>query len=84
MANVLIIDDDKGMCYTLANMVKHIGHEVSFVHTLKDGRDKAFSGSFDVVFLDVMLPDGIGLELLPVIRKAPSRPEVIIIRLEPK
>jgi two-component system NtrC family response regulator len=79
MSNVLIIDDDKGMCYTLAGMVKYMGHEADCAHTLKDGRDKVFSGSFDVVFLDVMMPDGSGLEVLPVIRKAPSSPEVIII-----
>jgi two-component system NtrC family response regulator len=34
---------------------------------------------FDIVFLDVNLPDGSGLELLPTIRQAESGPEVIII-----
>ena len=37
------------------------------------------SGSFDVVFLDVHLPDGDGLEALPTIRQDSTIPEVIII-----
>ena len=38
-----------------------------------------YPGSFDVVFLDVNLPDGSGLDVLPSIREAPSSPEVIIL-----
>jgi two-component system NtrC family response regulator len=79
VARVLIIDDDQGMCYTLANMVRLDGHEVRSVHTLREGAAEAGSGSYDVVFLDVMMPDGSGLEMLPRIREAGSSPEVIIM-----
>lgn len=79
MAKILIIDDDEGMCFTLSGVVRHTGHEATCVHTLKDGLKAASSGSFDVVFLDVMLPDGNGLDVLPRIRETPSKPEVIII-----
>jgi len=79
MANVLIIDDDKEICFTLSGVVRHSGHQANCAHNLKDGLKEACSGSFDVVFLDVMLPDGNGLDLLPRLREAPSSPEVIII-----
>lgn len=79
MASVLIIDDDKGMCYTLSEMVRQKKHEAVCAHTLKDGLKTATSGFFDVVFLDVMLPDGIGLDIIPNILETPSKPEVIII-----
>jgi two-component system NtrC family response regulator len=79
MANVLIIDDDPGMSFSLSNMVKNLGHEVVTANSVKDGRTKANSGSFDVVFLDVMMPDGSGLDLLQEVRETPSNPEVIII-----
>ena len=79
MSKILIIDDDKGLCFTLSDMVERTGHEATSVHTLRDGLEAASSGSFDVVFLDVMLPDGNGLDLLPRIREISSKPEVIII-----
>lgn len=79
MANVLIIDDDEGMCYTLSNMVRHERHNVTCAHNLRDGIRESSSNNYDVVFLDVMMPDGNGLDVLPEIRETASRPEVIII-----
>ncbi|MBN1103639.1 MAG: sigma-54-dependent Fis family transcriptional regulator [Deltaproteobacteria bacterium] len=79
MASILIIDDDKGFCYTLTQVFKPLAHAVTCVHTLGDGLRETMSGAFDIVFLDVMLPDGNGIDMLPKIHAAPSRPEVIIV-----
>jgi len=79
MAKVLIIDDDKSVCKMLSEMVTRLEHDVVSAHTLGDGLKEAVSGEFDVVFLDVMLPDGSGLDILPKIRETASSPEVIIM-----
>jgi two-component system NtrC family response regulator len=79
MANILIIDDDEFMCNTLANLVKGMDHSPTCANTLKEGLAIARSASFDVVFLDVRLPDGSGLDILPMIRETSSSPEVIIL-----
>lgn len=82
MARILIIDDDEDMCYTLSGIARHEGHHTSCAYNLGEGKMKASQGAFDLVFLDVMMPDGNGLDALPKIRKASSRPEVIIITAE--
>jgi len=79
VAKILIIDDDKGMCFTLSGMVKKQGHEVTCAYSLTEGVGEVKSGAYDVVFLDVMMPDGNGLNALPEIRETASKPEVIII-----
>ena len=79
MANVLIIDDDKAVCDVIAQMVASLGHEARKARTLKEGLELASATAFDVVFLDVRLPDGNGLEALPELHGTPSSPEVIII-----
>jgi len=79
MSRILIIDDDEGICATLSRIVKRLGHDAECAHTLKAGAQAAATGKVDVVFLDVNMPDGSGLELLPRITKLPSKPEVIII-----
>ncbi len=79
MADVLIIDDDEKICKMLSRILKSSGHNFETAFTLHDGEEKAFSRSFDMVFLDVFLPDGNGLEALPRLRKTPSSPEVIIM-----
>jgi two-component system, NtrC family, response regulator len=79
MAAVLIIEDNQAMCEMLSTMVKDMGHEVSCAFTIAEGLRKALSAAYDVVFLDVRLPDGNGLDILPEIRKKESSPEVIIL-----
>jgi len=79
MAKVLIIDDDQFNSEMLFDMISDMGHNVACAFTAGDGLREALSHAFDIVFLDVQLPDGNGLMLLPKIQSASSRPEVIII-----
>ena len=79
MANVLIIDDDTSVCEMLKRLVGKLGHTATAANTLSEGLQTALGHDFDVVLLDVLLPDGNGLDYLPKIRKAPSAPEVIIM-----
>ncbi len=79
MAAILIIDDDESMRSSLWHMVKRMGHQVESAATLREGLEKASAGAFDVVLLDVSLPDGNGLDILPDIQRTPAEPEVIII-----
>lgn len=79
MAQVLIIDDDKIFCRVLADEIGYLGHETEKAHTLAEGMACLESKDRDVILLDVRLPDGNGLDLLPIIRSNPCTPEVIII-----
>lgn len=79
MPNILIIDDDDMMCATLTTLVERKGHSASSCMTLQEGIAKANQEDFDVVFLDVKMPDGNGLDALPKIEASPSSPEVIIM-----
>jgi two-component system NtrC family response regulator len=79
MATVLIIDDDKAICDWIANVVTRLGHRPVSTHLLREGLRKVQSEPFDVVFLDVQMPDGSGLESMPKIKSSPSFPEIIVI-----
>ena len=78
-ANILIIDDDEGFCFMLSHLVDRLGHKAVSAHSLKEGLGRAAAHPFDLVFLDVILPDGNGLDALQKIKTMPSLPEVIII-----
>ena len=79
MAEILVIDDDKMVCDTMSRVIRDMGHNVKGAVRLEEGLREARSGDFDVVFLDVRLPDGNGLKELPVFQTVKSSPEVIII-----
>ncbi|MDY6854981.1 MAG: sigma-54 dependent transcriptional regulator [Thermodesulfobacteriota bacterium] len=79
MASVLIIDDDNMFNEMLSLKVRQLGHEAATAVTLEQGLKEASSGGFDIVYLDVRMPDGNGLDILPKIQEGSSPPEVIII-----
>lgn len=79
MINILIIDDDIEVCKILTMAIERMNHTASYALSLQEGLNANRSKPFDVVFLDVNLPDGNGLEALPKIKESPSSPEVIII-----
>jgi two-component system NtrC family response regulator len=79
MANILIIDDDKIICDWISKIIVQLGHEPVCVHTLKGGLKKVQTAPFDIVFLDVRLPDGSGLDIMPMIKATRYSPEIIVI-----
>ena len=79
MAEILIVDDDSTLVAMLSRQVNRTGHQVSSASTLAKGLEKARLSSFDLIFLDVQMPDGNGLDLLPQFKQTPAEPEVIII-----
>ena len=79
MASILIIDDDRVFCDVLSRSMSLIGHNATFSLTLQEGLREVRSRSYDIVLLDVQLPDGNGLKAIENIRKISKPPEVIII-----
>jgi two-component system NtrC family response regulator len=79
MPKILIIDDDMEACGTMESLIKRLSYSSDKAHSLQDGLRLIKSGDYDVVFLDVFLPDGNGLEILPQIMTTADPPEVIIL-----
>jgi two-component system NtrC family response regulator len=79
MAKVLIIDDDPTICSMLSTLVRRRGYQAICAETLHEGVQRVVSEEFDLVFLDVRLPDGNGIDGVSFIQSAPCRPEIIIM-----
>ena len=79
MARILIVDDEETVCRSLAFVGQRNGHDTVCENTLGEALARAAAEPFDVIFLDVRMPDGNGLELLPRLAQTPSRPEIIIM-----
>ncbi|MEA3241616.1 MAG: sigma 54-interacting transcriptional regulator, partial [Pseudomonadota bacterium] len=79
MAEILIIDDDPRVAETIGSLFEQLGHHYTLEYTMDKGLARAMSSGYDLVFLDVNLPDGCGLDLINDLRGTTSQPEVIII-----
>ena len=75
----MIIDDDESICRVFSRAITRMGYGAAHALTLQEGLNRIREGSFDLVLLDVRLPDGNGLRAVPDILKEVGEPEVIII-----
>ncbi|MFZ5979414.1 MAG: sigma-54-dependent transcriptional regulator [Candidatus Zixiibacteriota bacterium] len=78
MARILIIDDEENIRRSLRTALEKRNHETVTASNFKEGDDFSRAG-FDVIFLDVMLPDGNGLDLLKTFLERDSRQIVVMI-----
>jgi two-component system nitrogen regulation response regulator NtrX len=78
MARILIVDDEENIRASLKSALDKRGHDVVTAADCKQGREYA-SASFDIIFLDIMLPDGSGLDVLEAIVKRNPRQLVVMI-----
>ncbi len=77
--SLAIVDDEEIFCKRLAKL---ISSRVSFIETFPDATsfiNSLNSSSFDLIFLDLGLPDMDGMKILDIITKTNPDTEVIII-----
>jgi CheY-like chemotaxis protein len=82
-AKILIIDDELNLRRTLAFILQQAGY---LVVTAADGLDalrSLITGSFDLVFIDLQLPDVEGIRLADEIHKIYSHLPIIILTGHP-
>lgn len=68
MKTILIVDDDESFCDGLGELLRLQGHDATAAHSVAEATERLRVGSPDLVLLDLMLPDGSGLELLDFIK----------------
>ncbi len=79
MAKILVVDDEEMLLSVLLRILHQYGHEAEGALTIAEAREKIAANNYELIFLDVQMPDGNGLEVLPEFREAASAPEIIII-----
>lgn len=77
--DILVVDDEPGVCRTLTKILTSAGHEVRSAESLKGAREERARRVPDVVFLDLRLPDGNGLGLLEELKAEVPHVEVVIV-----
>ena len=76
---VLVIDDEKDICNLLSSILNGLGYETTTSHSLSEGKLKFISYEPNVLFLDIHLPDGNGLDDVPSFRNLNPKIPVMII-----
>jgi PAS domain S-box-containing protein len=75
---ILHVEDDPDVARVTQLLLRDVG-DVVMARDLAAGRAAMLGTRFDLLLLDIELPDGSGLELLPLARSAQDRPVPVIV-----
>lgn len=78
MSRILIVEDETRLSQLLADYLAHAHFETEQTDSAKAAITLAESGRFDAMLLDLMLPDGDGMEVCKSIRKHSNLPILMI------
>jgi DNA-binding response OmpR family regulator len=77
-SGILVIDDDRELCWLIKEYLEPLGYVVTTAHTGPDGLQRALSQRFDAIILDVMLPGLDGFEVLKRLRAQCQTPVLML------
>jgi DNA-binding response OmpR family regulator len=79
MGAILAIEDDWTVRMVLEHVLETAGHHVDVEAGVEGGRGALETGRYDLVLLDVNLPDGSGFDLLRAIREGELRDTPVLV-----
>ena len=61
---ILVVDDSKDIAGLLSQVLSTVGHQVTTVNNGKESIDLLMAQTYDIVFLDIAMPDFSGLDVI--------------------
>jgi DNA-binding response OmpR family regulator len=77
--HILIVDDDKDVAPLFGKILENAGYSVSNTLSGKEGLRAIREEAFDLVILDLAIPDVDGFEILRSIRNQVPKPKIIAV-----
>lgn len=81
--HILIIDDEAALRQTLTRILQRAGLQVTSAASGQEGLDYLEQHSFDLVYLDIRMPDMNGMEVLKIIHAGHPELPVVLFTAQP-
>ncbi len=76
---VIVLEDDAIIRTNLENFLRRQRYDVASAPTLASAREYLSKDNFDLIFMDMRLPDGESIELLKQLQTRPQRPLAVVM-----
>jgi two-component system alkaline phosphatase synthesis response regulator PhoP len=76
---VLLVEDEPGLVLFLSDRLKREGYDVTAATDCAGGRTEARARHYDLIILDIMLPDGSGIDVCRDLRQAGLATPIIML-----
>ena len=78
MPKILLVEDEEKLARVVELELRYEGYEVEKAFDGREGLEKALSGGFDLILLDIMLPSMSGMEVLRRLRRESQVPVIMV------
>lgn len=78
MNRILIVEDEEKIARFVELELEHEGYSADKAFDGRDGLEKALSGEYDLIILDIMLPQLSGIEVLRRLRRSSDVPVILL------
>ncbi len=79
MAKILLVEDDKILSETLIELLEDEGYNLTLAQSANEALEATYSSEFELMLLDVNIPDFNGFELLQMLRNADNTTPCIFL-----
>ncbi|MBG58058.1 MAG: DNA-binding response regulator [Porticoccus sp.] len=76
---ILLVEDAEGLGEVIQDQIADEGHAIDWVQTIAHAEASLHTTRYDLILLDLMLPDGSGIDLLKELRHCGTTTPVIIL-----
>src|SRR5262245_15265669 len=76
---ILLIEDEPGLVLTLTDRLSSEGYQVEFARDGESGLDRALKGAFDLIVLDIMLPQKSGFDVCRDLRQRGNNIPILML-----
>ena len=82
MITILLVEDDKSISNTISYYLQLEGFTIHTAKTVKEGIEKIKNNNYDLMLLDINLPDGTGYDLYQEIKTIQEIPTIFLTALD--
>ncbi len=76
---ILIVEDEKPLAHALELKMTHEGYETTVASTGKTGLEEASTGKYDLILLDLILPEIDGFAILEALKDKKVKPVIVVL-----
>ena len=82
MTKILLVEDDRNIAITISYYLQQEGFTINTAKTVKEGIEKIKNNEYDLMLLDINLPDGTGYALYEEMKNIQEIPTIFLTALD--